>query len=103
MRKALIEKFAGLGLEAASTLKANKTVPLVAIRGFADDANLNKTPLYDFHVQHGGERRASPANVPARHDPRTHFSPIDCGVSSVFSLLELDVSMSLLQFLSVEL
>lgn len=25
-------------------------------RGFADDANLLKTPLYDFHIAHGGKR-----------------------------------------------
>jgi hypothetical protein len=25
------------------------------IRGFADDANLKKTGLYDFNVEHGGE------------------------------------------------
>ena len=24
-------------------------------RGFASDADLKKTPLYDFHVEHGGE------------------------------------------------
>jgi len=24
-------------------------------RGFADDANLLKTPLYDFHIEHGGK------------------------------------------------
>ncbi len=27
---------------------------LAHIRGFADEANLQKTPLYDFHVEHGG-------------------------------------------------
>jgi hypothetical protein len=27
-------------------------------RGFADDASLLKTPLYDFHVEHGGEGAA---------------------------------------------
>ena len=25
------------------------------IRGFADDANLKKTGLYDFNMEHGGE------------------------------------------------
>lgn len=31
------------------------TATLFAIRrGYADDANLLKTPLYDFHVAHGG-------------------------------------------------
>lgn len=27
---------------------------LANIRGFADDANLLKTPLFDFHVENGG-------------------------------------------------
>jgi aminomethyltransferase len=27
------------------------------LRGFADDANLKKTVLYDFHVAHGGAWR----------------------------------------------
>ena len=55
MRKALVEKFAGLSVEVASALKSNKSVPFVVVRGFADDANLKKTPLYDFHVKQGGE------------------------------------------------
>ena len=29
------------------------------IRGFADDANLLKTPLHDFHVENGGEQNAN--------------------------------------------
>lgn len=28
------------------------------LRSFADDANLKKTALYDFHVAHGGEEFA---------------------------------------------
>jgi hypothetical protein len=28
------------------------------VRGFADDANLKKTALYDFHVAHGGKQPA---------------------------------------------
>ena len=38
-------------------------------RGFADDASLMKTPLYDFHVAHGGEGNLGardPAAGPAR-------------------------------------
>jgi hypothetical protein len=26
------------------------------VRGFADDANLKRTALYDFHVAHGGKQ-----------------------------------------------
>ena len=29
------------------------------LRCFASDADLKKTPLYDFHVEHGGEARSS--------------------------------------------
>ena len=28
-------------------------------RGFASDADLKKTPLYDFHVEHGGNKICS--------------------------------------------
>jgi hypothetical protein len=35
----------------------------MAKRGFADDANLLKTPLYDFHVANGGGRLASYPSV----------------------------------------
>jgi hypothetical protein len=31
---------------------------LLGFRGFADDANLKHTTLYDFHVAHGGEGSA---------------------------------------------
>ncbi len=29
------------------------------LRAFASDADLKKTPLYDFHVEHGGEAHSS--------------------------------------------
>lgn len=39
---------------------------LVARRGYADDASLLKTPLFDFHVEHGGERPRRPAMLRPR-------------------------------------
>ena len=36
-------------------------------RGFASDADLKKTPLYDFHVEHGGK---SPCKVLQLHTER---------------------------------
>jgi len=33
---------------------------LLGVRAFADEANLLKTPLYDFHVEHGGAPRCRP-------------------------------------------
>lgn len=49
--------------EASASSARNTTTPSltgvpivnVAVRTFADDANLLKTPLYDFHVEHGGK------------------------------------------------
>lgn len=32
---------------------------LFQTRGFADDASLMKTPLYDFHVENGGDQSSS--------------------------------------------
>ena len=39
---------------AASCQQPTKAAVFIASRGFADDANLKKTVLYDFHVAHGG-------------------------------------------------
>lgn len=36
---------------------ATATGSLIFTRGFADDADLKKTVLYDLHVANGGERR----------------------------------------------
>jgi hypothetical protein len=38
----------------AEGLSCARACPLLLTRGFADDAQLLKTPLYDFHVEHGG-------------------------------------------------
>jgi len=47
----------------AQQQQAGTSAPALALRSFADDANLKKTPFYDFHVEHGGrsQRRAPPA------------------------------------------
>ena len=37
--------------------------PAWQLRGFADDASLKKTTLYDFHVAHGGAPRRSRARA----------------------------------------
>ena len=45
-------------IPAVRTVIAGESVgALSLVRGFADDANLKKTVLYDLHVQNGGERR----------------------------------------------
>lgn len=42
-------------LHRGSFASTTQAVPqLFLTRGFADDASLKKTPLYDFHVQNGG-------------------------------------------------
>ncbi len=46
----LFGRATGLGLQQ----HASATGSLLLARGFADDANLKKTVLYDFHVAHGG-------------------------------------------------
>lgn len=56
---------------AAAARVSNAWAPagLLTRRGFADDASLLKTPLYDFHVNNGGasgrRRQPVPAGVPA--------------------------------------
>ena len=49
--------------EASASSARNTTTPSltcvpivnVPVRTFADDATLLRTPLYDFHVEHGGK------------------------------------------------
>ena len=38
-----------------SAIAGDAVGALALVRGFADDANLKKTVLYDLHVQNGGE------------------------------------------------
>jgi hypothetical protein len=50
---------------------SKQAVPLLnqlQARGFADDANLKKTTLYDFHVSHGGA--ACHPIMPPPHQPQ---------------------------------
>ena len=47
------------GVQATPKFSNASASLLISSRGFADDANLKKTPLYDFHVEHGGARRSS--------------------------------------------
>ncbi len=43
-------------LHRGSFASTTQAVPqLFLTRGFADDASLKKTPLYDFHVENGGK------------------------------------------------
>lgn len=45
--------------EAGGSVNTTTAATSLAIRrGYADDANLLKTPLYDFHVEHGGNHNA---------------------------------------------
>ena len=44
-------------------------------RGFADDASLLKTPLYDFHVEHGGAS-SGPALEGLHSPPAQDHAPI---------------------------
>ena len=47
-----------VGHQASNAAAVRGAAALLARRGYADDANLMKTALYDFHVEHGGARRA---------------------------------------------
>ena len=40
-----------------------RSCQLIVSRGFADESQLLKTPLYDFHVEHGGGSQNSIASV----------------------------------------
>ncbi len=42
------------GIAARSWMQSTQPAMCMASRGFADDASLKKTVLYDFHVEHGG-------------------------------------------------
>ena len=59
-RQAAVQLFKAIGRCAGSdSAKLSNNLPAAAAalrRGFADDASLLKTPLYDFHVAHGGAR-----------------------------------------------
>ncbi len=58
---ALLQRAAiGHGAERQAVCALGRSMEQVfgAVRGYADDANLKKTALYDFHVAHGGERSA---------------------------------------------
>jgi aminomethyltransferase len=48
-------KSAEKGLPAVSVVPAGQTLGQLLARHFADDANLHKTVLYDFHVENGGK------------------------------------------------
>jgi aminomethyltransferase len=39
----------------SSSRVSNTVGPALFVRGFADDANLKKTMLYDYHVANGGK------------------------------------------------
>jgi aminomethyltransferase len=56
-RQLAVQIYRALG-RAGTDVSRNTTAPatagLVATRGFADDANLKKTALYDYHVANGG-------------------------------------------------
>ena len=52
----------------ASNAALRAPTTLLARRGYADDADLKKTPLYDFHVEHGGAWAALHRPL-ARHPP----------------------------------
>jgi len=39
----------------AQQQQTGTSAPALALRSFADDANLKKTPFYDFHVEHGAK------------------------------------------------
>lgn len=59
MRKQAIGVF-GSALRAAAVetspkLSNSGSASVLISRGFADDASLMKTELYDYHVAHGGE------------------------------------------------
>ena len=60
------------GLLQAEAKYSNRcgSAALIAVRAFADDASLLKTPLYEYHVANGGEglrprRRSRPPRPPA--------------------------------------
>lgn len=56
---------------AASCRQPTQAAVVIATRGFADDANLKKTVLYDFHVEHGGASQChegTTAPSPPRQD-----------------------------------
>lgn len=57
MRRSVIKlALRGGGALAASQQQAARVAAAASgLRFFADDANLKKTTLYDFHVAHGGE------------------------------------------------
>ena len=60
---------------------------VLARRGFADDASLKKTPLYDYHVANGGEtlaalwtsRHDSPPVLACHCSVITHAAAVLCG------------------------
>ena len=61
--------------EATSASNSTTAAASFAIRrGYADDANLLKTPLYDFHVENGGMSLAHP-NAFAFINFLTNFTP----------------------------
>ena len=45
------------------SLSNARSCQLIVSRGFADDSDLLKTPLYDFHVEHGGGFQGSIATA----------------------------------------
>ena len=57
--------------EAASLNTTTSAAASVVIRrGYADDANLMKTPLFDLHVAHGGASPAPHTGSPTFSDMR---------------------------------
>lgn len=44
------------GSTAPSGAHAAPAASLVLTRGFADDADLKRTPLYEYHLSQGGEQ-----------------------------------------------
>lgn len=53
--------FARHGVQTWQELQHGLPCAQIAVRRFASDADLKKTPLYDFHVEHGGERITEPS------------------------------------------
>lgn len=62
--RALAARGAAVSCEAAHVTNTGAAAGLLARRAFADDAALLKTPLYDFHVAHGGAHSPPPPPPP---------------------------------------
>lgn len=50
----MVPTTASAGVTTVGTPNGTSAVGILLRRGYADDANLLKTPLYEYHVQNGG-------------------------------------------------